>query len=300
MVDALSRLRQTTAGARPAPIDPVAEVEPDRMADFWERHGRIQSKITDIVLQLDSIPALDSEISRSMDQNKAEQKREELRAKLREIGQSADGIRRDLEAMKAGIDSLDAVDKNCADVRMQRNQFHLLQNRFAQVVNHFTEVQSGIKSGFVSKVKRQFAVAGMELDERKVDDVILENPQVLEQNLFLMQDTKTAREVAGIYNQIADRHQDILEIERTLNELLDLFVQFAILVQDQGRMVDNIANNVGSAVTYVKKGTKDLAIAEKSQRSSRKCLCFLVIGGVIVLVVVIVLAIVIPVTKKKK
>jgi t-SNARE complex subunit (syntaxin) len=147
-------------------------------------------------------------------------------------------------------------------------------------------------------VKRHFEVAGFKVDEENLKQLVAENPEVLKENIFAMQDSKSAREVVGTYNTIANRHQDILEIERSLNELLDLFVQFAILVQDQGRMVDNIADNIGSAAAYVKKGTNDLVIAEKDQKKSRGCLCFLVIGGIVLLVAVILLAVIIPVTKK--
>jgi t-SNARE complex subunit (syntaxin) len=296
MVDALDQLRQSS-GVREEPIRVQRSNTEDRLSAFWMNHERIQAKITSVLLVLDSIPGLDADIDQCIDEKRAEELRNELRGQLKGIGRTADDIRVDLEGLRNNLSAVPADQANSADVRVQKNQFRLLETRFADVVNHFTAVQEEVKKKFSAKVKRHFTVAGIPVDQNAVDQLISENADVLTHNLFVMQDTKSAREVANTYNTIANRHQDILEIERTLNDVLELFVQFSILVHDQGRIIDNIAHNVGSAKSYVKEGTHQLEIAEKDQKKSRGCLCFLVIGGVIILVAVILLAVLLP--KKK-
>ena len=117
--------------------------------------------------------------------------------------------------------------------------------------------------------------------------------------MFQIVGSAQSQQVANIYNTIASRHQDILEIEERLNDILDLFIQFSIIVHDQGRQVDNIGANIAQAKDYVKRGVKQLEIAQKDQKKSRKCMWIFVICGVVLLVIVLIIAIVIPVTKKK-
>jgi t-SNARE complex subunit (syntaxin) len=67
--------------------------------------------------------------------------------------------------------------------------------------------------------------------------MVTENPAALQQNVFQLHGGQQMKEITEIYNQI----------EKRLNEILDLFVQFAVVVQEQGRMIDNIGYNISTA-----------------------------------------------------
>jgi syntaxin 1B/2/3 len=57
-------------------------------------------------------------------------------------------------------------------------------------------------------------------------------------------------------------------------------------------MIDNIGQNVAAARSYVEQGVVQLEKAKEHQKSSRKCLWFMVIIGIIILIIVVVLAVV--------
>ncbi|KAL1257499.1 hypothetical protein QQF64_010743 [Cirrhinus molitorella] len=44
--------------------------------------------------------------------------------------------------------------------------------------------------------------------------------------------------------EIENRHKELLELESRIREIHDLFFQLALLVEEQGPMVDNIEANV--------------------------------------------------------
>ncbi|KAE8710314.1 Syntaxin-related protein KNOLLE [Hibiscus syriacus] len=90
--------------------------------------------------------------------------------------------------------------------------------------------------------------------------------------------------------EIQDRHDAAKEIERSLLELHQVFLDMAVMVEAQGEQMDDIEHHVINASHYVKDGSKELNTAKQYQRSSRKCMC---IG--IILLLLIVLAIVIPI-----
>jgi t-SNARE complex subunit (syntaxin) len=262
MVDVLSMVR-SGAASRPAvtPEDPYAA--------FWVKYDSIRHKINAIDLALNEVVRADDEVQRSQKGEQANQLREQLNETLRQVSGDAELVRRDLDQLKKEIDALNDELPGSPDVRLQRNHFHLLNNEFAQIVTRLTEVQGEIKSKFVKQVTRQFNIAGVNVQEADIERIALEDPGQLQQNIFQMRGGKQEREIADTYNQIAARHRDILEIERRLGEILDLFVQFAIVVREQGRMIDNIEANISQAHNYVAKGTKALEEAKVHQKHSR-------------------------------
>ncbi|KAH6808972.1 syntaxin of plants 111 [Perilla frutescens var. frutescens] len=90
--------------------------------------------------------------------------------------------------------------------------------------------------------------------------------------------------------EIQDRHDTAKEIERSLLELHQIFLDMAVMVEAQGEQMDDIEHHVMNAAQYVSDGSKNLKIAKDHQKSSRRCLC---IG--IILLLVIILLVVIPI-----
>lgn len=90
--------------------------------------------------------------------------------------------------------------------------------------------------------------------------------------------------------EIQDRHDAAKEIETSLLELHQVFLDMAVMVEAQGEKMDDIEHHVMNAAHYVNDGTKNLKTAKVYQKSSRKCMCF----GIILLLIII-LVIVIPI-----
>ena len=74
-----------------------------------------------------------------------------------------------------------------------------------------------------------------------------------------------------------------------MRELNQLFSDLAVLVNEQGELMDQILSNVQTSVQYVEKGRDELQKAKKYGKKSRKKLCW-----VMMVVFVIFLFILIP------
>jgi t-SNARE complex subunit (syntaxin) len=67
---------------------------------------------------------------------------------------------------------------------------------------------------------------------------------------------------------IAERDNAIAVIQNDMVAVHDAFQQMAILVEQQGDMVDNIQNNVQQAFENVEKGKNEIEKAHESQKST--------------------------------
>jgi syntaxin 7 len=90
---------------------------------------------------------------------------------------------------------------------------------------------------------------------------------------------------------IEEREQGIKQIETSIHEVNQIFIDLATLVNEQSPMIDNIENHIDSAVSNVSRGVVELRQAAEYQKSARtKMCCLVVIILAIVGVVVAVLA----------
>lgn len=94
--------------------------------------------------------------------------------------------------------------------------------------------------------------------------------------------------------EIQERNEAVREMERNLNELHQVFMDMAVLVQSQGEQLDDIESHLARANSFVSRGVQQLHVAKKHQKSSRKCTCV-----AILLLLIVVLIILLPILLRR-
>ena len=91
-------------------------------------------------------------------------------------------------------------------------------------------------------------------------------------------------------DDIDQRDAEIMEIAKSIEDLAIVFKELAVLVIDQGTILDRIDYNMEVAVDRVDEGVVQLEKARKYQKASRpiKCIMFLVLVIVILIIMLIV------------
>ncbi|XP_076884612.1 syntaxin-22-like [Bidens hawaiensis] len=91
---------------------------------------------------------------------------------------------------------------------------------------------------------------------------------------------------------IEERDQGIQEIQNQIGELNEIFKDLAVLVHEQGAMVDDIGSNIENSHDATAQGKSHLLKASKAQKSNSSMTCLLfVILGIVLLIVVIILTV---------
>ncbi|CAL5337507.1 hypothetical protein CsSME_00020726 [Camellia sinensis var. sinensis] len=139
--------------------------------------------------------------------------------------------------------------------------------------------------------RRYFTVTGEYPDEEVIDKIISNGNGVGGEEFLQRAIQEHGRgKVLETVVEIQDRHDTAKEIEKSLLELHQVFLDMAVMVEAQGEQLDDIEHHVMNAAHYVNDGAKNLKIAKRHQKSSRRCMC---IG--IILLLILVLVIVIPI-----
>nr|CAB3454484.1 unnamed protein product [Digitaria exilis] len=104
-------------------------------------------------------------------------------------------------------------------------------------------------------------------------------------------------QILATVEEIQERHDAVMEIEKRLLELQQIFADMAALVDAQGEILDNIENQVQNAVNHVVTGTEALRTAKSLQKKSRKCMLIAIVI-LLVIAIIVVLSILKPWAKK--
>mmetsp|Transcript_26408 Transcript_26408/g.48552 ORF Transcript_26408/g.48552 Transcript_26408/m.48552 type:complete len:323 (+) Transcript_26408:78-1046(+) len=95
--------------------------------------------------------------------------------------------------------------------------------------------------------------------------------------------------VDDLQSEIQSRDKEISQIAKSIEELGSIFKELAVLVIDQGTILDRIDYNMEAVVEHTRTGIKQLEKAEKSQKSARpmKCIICLLCTVMILLLILV-------------
>ena len=88
---------------------------------------------------------------------------------------------------------------------------------------------------------------------------------------------------------LEEREQDIKEIQLQIGEVTEIFQDLAVLVSEQGEVVEDIEANIVSTYEKTSAAKSELKKAARHQKSTRYSLCiifFMCILGVVILMLV--------------
>lgn len=125
------------------------------------------------------------------------------------------------------------------------------------------------KNGALAETESQF---GIDLNEREKQ--------------YGFNETQIAI-VDDLHDSVQSRDKEISKIAKSIEELGAIFKELAVLVIDQGTILDRIDYNMESVVEHTKEGIQQLEKAESHQKSARSMKCIICLAITIALLLVI-------------
>ncbi|VDO11955.1 unnamed protein product [Rodentolepis nana] len=204
-------------------------------------------------LRILSNPTTDTETSKRLDEHMRNVKNLSLR------------IGKELKSLEESHKS-DRLITNSGLDRITAYQHSALLKRFQSIMEQYNHSQLEYREKCKSRIKLQLKVAGVDFDDNKVEDMLEStNPCVFTD--AVMEQTTAAKKSLM---EIEARHADILKLEKSIEEMKEMFAQIAILVEQQGDLIDNIEHNVSLTVDRVDNAKASVAKAVVSQKKTRK------------------------------
>uniref|UniRef100_A0A3Q1GHU4 Syntaxin 11 n=1 Tax=Acanthochromis polyacanthus TaxID=80966 RepID=A0A3Q1GHU4_9TELE len=132
--------------------------------------------------------------------------------------------------------------------RIARTQYHCLSNALREVMFSYNDTEMNHREACKRQIQRQMEVVGREVSEEDLEEM-MEDGEV---TVFSAQlQGKTAH---SAFQQIESRHQELRELEKRIEGIQELFLDVAVLVEEQGVAVENIQKNVQTAEVSLQEG----------------------------------------------
>jgi t-SNARE complex subunit (syntaxin) len=148
--------------------------------------------------------------------------------------------------------------------------------------------QQKYKTDIKKKVTRQVQIVKPDATEEEIDAVMRSEGgrDSLYKERILAGGVND--QIKTSYAKVAGKYQDVLALEQSIAELHQMFLDFALLTEQQGELLDQIEFQVKQAADYVEDGNVDVYESIEYQRKIRKKQCWIML---IVIIAIIVIAI---------
>ncbi|XP_046463736.1 syntaxin-like isoform X1 [Daphnia pulex] len=269
----------------PDDVAVTVEAQDGYMEAFFAEVNEIRENIDKIQANVEEVKKKHSAIlSAPQTDEKVKQELEDLMA---DIKKTANKVRSKLKVIEQNIEHEEQTNKSSADLRIRKTQHSTLSRKFVEVMTEYNRTQTDYRERCKGRIQRQLEITGRTTTNEELEEMLEQgNPAVFTQGIIM--ETQQARQTLA---DIEARHADIMKLENSIRELHDMFMDMAMLVENQGEMIDRIEYNVEHAVDYVQTATQDTKKALKYQSKARRKKIFIIICVSITLVIVLALII---------
>ncbi|XP_074517092.1 syntaxin-11-like [Sebastes fasciatus] len=157
--------------------------------------------------------------------------------------------------------------------RIAQTQYQCLSRALREVMFSYNDTEMSHREACKRQIQRQMEVVGREVGEKELEEMMESG----ELNVFssVQVEGKTAR---SAYLQLECRHKELQELEKRIEGIQELFLDVAVLIDEQGVAVENIQRNVQSTEVIIQEAVVKLDRATSSDKNNpfKKlcCSCF--------------------------
>ncbi|CAC5386884.1 STX1A [Mytilus coruscus] len=250
------------------------------MEMFFEQVEEIRGMIDKISANVEDVKKKHSMIL--MAPQNDDKMKEELEELMSDIKKTANKVRGKLKVIEQNIEQEEHSNKSSADLRIRKTQHATLSRKFVEVMNDYNSCQIDYRERCKGRIIRQLEITGRTTTDEQLEDMLESgNPKIFTQDIIM--ETQQAKQTLA---DIEARHNDIIKLENSIRELHDMFMDMAMLVEQQGEMIDRIEYNVEQAVDYIETAKMDTKKAVKYQSKARRKMIMIIICVIVLLAVI--------------
>ncbi|XP_029194330.1 syntaxin-1A-like isoform X2 [Acropora millepora] len=244
----------------------VVNVENTFMDQFFQHVATIRGNIDKIAQDVEQVKKMHSHMLSAAVQE--QEVKDELERVMNDVKRTANSVRTNLKEMEQRINQQDSNSSynQYAESRIRRCQHSTLARKFVEVMSDYNTTQSDYREKCKARIQRQLEITGKAKTSDEVEEMLEGgDPAIFTSDIVI--ETQQARQALG---DIEARHRDIINLEKSIQELHEMFLDMAMLVESQGEMIDRIEYNVEQAVDFVQSAKSDTKKAVKYQSKARR------------------------------
>jgi len=257
---------------------------PSTVNSFFDEVSSIQESIRQIQTNITHIKELHGRALGTISEDASTKDQlDRLTGDTRNLSQQIKDRIKNIEAMNARLPP------NSGDINVRKAQAANLRKKFLETLQNYQQVEYENRQKYRQRMERQYKIVKPNASQEEVQAALDndEGGQIFAQSLLQSTRYGAAREAL---REVQERHDDIKKIERTIEELANLFQEMSVLVETQNTQIDIVETHANQVNHDLEQGVVHVDKALDSAKSARrkKWWCFLI---VIILLIVIAFAV---------
>eukprot|EP01023_Acetabularia_acetabulum_P027677 TRINITY_DN26202_c0_g1_i1.p1 TRINITY_DN26202_c0_g1~~TRINITY_DN26202_c0_g1_i1.p1 ORF type:complete len:305 (+),score=54.83 TRINITY_DN26202_c0_g1_i1:153-1067(+) len=261
------------------------------MGEFFFQVSQIKGKLREIEQTYTRVVQLHEQskvVTRSEDMKKVREEMQGDTEHVKKMGHQVKGMLDKLDEMNTYALRKSGQLAGSSSERTRTSITAGLKKKLKEQMDKFQKLRSLIQSEYRDVVERRvYTVTGQRGSEEEIDK-LMENGQ--SEQLF-RQAILSGNRVADTVAEIEERHKAVRELEASLLELHQMFLDMSVLIEQQGAILDNVEKQVQRSSQYVQSGGNLLKRARALKIQTNK-ICIICAVALTVLVLLIILIVI--------
>ncbi|KAL7501947.1 hypothetical protein ACHAWX_000410 [Stephanocyclus meneghinianus] len=262
--------------------------QPEHMKQFFNDVEAIKGDISSVSDATEQIVALKDKAVLATSEQEESQISDTIRTLVESTNKRAKTCKNLLGLLKQENANLTEKKQITAtDLRVRENLVNTLLRKFIDEMKRYQNAQQQYKTDVKKKVTRQIQIIKPDATDQEVDEIMRSEGgrEALYQQQILAGGIND--QIKTQYRQVAGKYQDVLTLEASVAELHQMFLDFALLTEQQGELLDQIEYQVRSAADYVEDANVDVYEAIEYQKKIRKKQCWIILIVVVLIIVLL-------------
>ncbi|KAK1271326.1 Syntaxin-124 [Acorus gramineus] len=260
------------------------------LAKFFEEVEAVKEDLRTIEALYRRLQDSNQESSTIHDSRAMKALRSRMDSNVEKVLRCAKSVKAKLEALErsnANNRKLPGCGLGTSADRTRTSVVAALGKKLKDIMDDFQGLRDHMAAEYKETMQRRyFTITGEKGDEATIEALISSG----ESETFLQRaiQEQGRGKVLDTISEIQERRDAVREIERSLLDLHQVFLDMAALVEAQGHQLNDIESHVAHANSFVRRGNDELHSAKEYQKSSRKWACIAItLGAAIVIVIII-------------
>ncbi|KAD3640749.1 hypothetical protein E3N88_29972 [Mikania micrantha] len=269
-IDIKSQEIDVELGIQDPKLSPSDEVY---LSKFFQEIEAIKSTMEEITNLLTDLQNLNEETKSTHSAKVLRGLRDRMESDMTTVLRKANVVLARLECLESST----TCKENTAVGRTRVLVTNGLRVKLKKTMNEFQDLRDKIVSDHKDYLKRRYFNETGEYPSDEMMETMASGSgevfEMIEDKMGLVMDTK-------------ERHEAVMDLKKSLNKLHQVFLDMAVLVEEQGQNLDDIEDNVAKAGSFVSGGTDALFYAKQQKDKQRNSWVCLIWGMVVIIIVV--------------
>jgi len=255
---------------------------PEDITAFYNEIGAIRDAIRkQLNPSIDRIADLHSRTLNSTDEAANQRDLANLDALVAETSKLTNDLKRRIQALEGqgGPEGQGVI---------KRQQAAALKSEFRESIEKYQRVEQQYRQRYRERMERQFRIVKPDATPEEVQ-AVLEDGQGGQVFAQALRNTTRYGESRAAYREVQERHEEVLRIEKTLNELSQLFIDMSTLVEQHDEALNVINANAVQTNADTEKAVAQVDKAVVSARRARRMrwICLAIVLVILAIVAII-------------